>query len=168
LTRLLDAHGDRLYATLLRLTLRRAVAAELLQELFVRLSRADGAFDQARDPAAYAGRAAINLAMEWRRRRRSDLLATSTAISNEIDIAAPNASPLQRLIDAERFERLLAALPELSEASREAFVLRFIEGLSYAQVATRLERTPHQARGLCHAAVRQLREKLEPASARRS
>lgn len=52
----------------MRLTLRRDVAAELLQELFVRLGTSE--IENARDPTAYAWRAAINLAMEWRRRRR--------------------------------------------------------------------------------------------------
>lgn len=50
-------HGERLYATLTRLTLRRAVADELMQELFLRLSQSDG-FDAASDKAAYAWRAA--------------------------------------------------------------------------------------------------------------
>ena len=85
---LLDAHGERLYATLFRLTLRRDVASELLQELFVRLGSSAG-FDQADDGVAYAWRAAINLAMEWRRRRR-----TQGVVADAMEIESTEPSPL--------------------------------------------------------------------------
>jgi RNA polymerase sigma factor (sigma-70 family) len=151
LTSLLDTHGERLYATLLRLTLRRDVAHDLLQELFVRLARSAGLV-QAADPTAYAFRAAINLALEWRRSRRECLPLEDAAM-----LAGREPSPLARLIQAEEVERLLDALGGLSDAAREAFVLRLMEGLDYAEIAERIGKTPHQARGLCHSAVRQLR-----------
>lgn len=154
LTSLLDAHGPRLYATLLRLCLRPEAARELLQELFLRLARSTGFF-QARDPAAYAFRTAINLAMEWRRSRRESLQLDETALP---PTAEP--TPLARLIHAEDVERLLDALGSLSDPAREAFVLRLIEGFEYHEIAIRLGKTPHQARGLCHSAVRQLRDLL--------
>jgi RNA polymerase sigma-70 factor (ECF subfamily) len=150
----LDAHGERLFATLLRLTLRPDVAAELLQELFVRLAQSDG-FDAAADPVAYAWRTAINLAMEWRRNRRPEWSA-----AGEVEIASVEPSPLQRMVQAEQFEQLLNGLSELTELSRQAFVLRYIEQQSYGAVAEKIGKTPHQARGLCHAAVRQLRERF--------
>jgi RNA polymerase sigma factor (sigma-70 family) len=152
LTRLLDSHGERLYATLFRLTLRREVATELLQELFARL--AGSQVEAARDPAAYAGRTAINLAMEWRRRRVREPAAL------EVDVVSNAQSPSLRIERAEDFDRLLAAVEELSEASREAFVLRFLEHMSYDDAAATMEKTPHQVRGLCSAAVRQLQEKF--------
>jgi RNA polymerase sigma-70 factor (ECF subfamily) len=152
LTRLLDAHGERLYATLVKLTLRRDVAAELLQELFVRLAGSE--IENAGDPAAYAWRAAMNLAMEWRRRRRND------AAGIDVDVVSHEPSPLQRLVQAEQLQRLLDVLDSLSELSREVFVLHYIEQQSYRLVAARVGKTPHQARGICHAAVRLLREKL--------
>src|SRR5436309_2245278 len=123
LTRLLDAHGEGLYATLVKLTLRHDVATELLQELFVRL--AGSAIENAGDPAAYAWRAAMNLAMEWRRRRRNDAAAIDGDVA--VDVVSNEPSPLQRLVQAEQFQRLLDALDGLSELSREVFVLHYIE-----------------------------------------
>jgi len=152
---LLNAHGEHLYATLYRLTLRRDAATELLQELFVRLGGSAG-FDRADDPVAYAWRTAINLAMEWRRRRRQTVWSSTDGG----DVEAEGMSPLQHMVQTEEFEQLLGALSGLSELTREAFVLRYIEQESFNVVARRLGKTPHQARGLCHAAVRQLREQL--------
>jgi RNA polymerase sigma factor (sigma-70 family) len=160
LTRLLDAHGEFLYAKLVRLTLRREVAHELLQELFMRLARSPGLV-RAADPVAYAYRAAMNLALEWRRSRRAWVPLEAAAA-----ISAAEPTPLARLIQAEQVEQMLDALSSLTEVSREAFVLRLIDGLDYREIARRLGNTPHQARGLCHSAVRQLRSRMPDMPAR--
>jgi len=157
LRRLLDTHGERLHATLARLTLRGEVASELFQELFIRLD-GNHAFAKADDPTAYAFRAAINLAMEWRRKRRADVATSS--LTDAATLISSDPSPLQRIESAEQYERLLNALSELSESAQRLFVLRFIEEQSYEVIARQLGTTPHRARGLCHAAVRQLRKKL--------
>jgi RNA polymerase sigma-70 factor (ECF subfamily) len=140
------------------------VAADLLQELFLRLGQSSG-FDQADDPAAYAWRAAINLAMEWRRHRQHDPLIAAASVS-EVDVALTEPSPLERMARTEQFEQLLDGVNDLSELSREVFLLRFIEEQSYGQIAGRLGKTPHQVRGICHAAVRQLRQMFADADSR--
>src|SRR4051794_7288180 len=66
---ILDAHGPALHALLLRLTLRQDVADDLLQELFVKLA-GSRSFRAAIDPVAYVKRAAVNLALDWRRARQ--------------------------------------------------------------------------------------------------
>jgi RNA polymerase sigma factor (sigma-70 family) len=157
LDRLLDSHGDRLFATLARLTLRKDAATELLGELFLRLAASIG-FSQAEDPAAYAFRTAINLAMEWRRGRKRDAGRASLDAAGEIVCAQP--SPLVRLVQSEQYEQLLDAISELNESAQRLFVWRFIEQQSYTQIAGELKTTPHRARGLCHAAVQQLRQKV--------
>jgi RNA polymerase sigma factor (sigma-70 family) len=157
LTELLETHGRRLYVVLVRLTLCREVADELVQELFLRLSRSPG-FETARDRPAYAFRAAINLAMEWRRCQRRS--APAEGDSSLIRAASDAPSPLQRMVDNEQVEQLLDAIGELSDLSRESFVLRFIEQEPYQVIARKMGKTPQQIRGLCHAAVRKLREML--------
>jgi RNA polymerase sigma-70 factor (ECF subfamily) len=149
----LDAEGGRIFATLTRLTLSHDVAADLLQELFLRLQKSD-TFFAADNPGAFAWRTALNLATQWRRTRRRN----SEPLRD--DFVAAGASPLDRLIRDEQLAALLDSLDELSDLARECFVLRFIDGRSYDEIAQQLARTPHQIRGHCHAAVRQLREKL--------
>src|SRR4051812_49195376 len=147
---LLESDGTRLHALLLRLTLRRDVAEELMQELFLRLNQSIG-FASAEHPFAYARRVAINLAME-RRRSKVPVAADESLIES---ITEASRSPLIEMIRAEQLEQILDGVAGLPELSRECFVLRFIEEESYDVIATRIEKTPHQARGLCHAAVRQ-------------
>lgn len=154
---LLNSDGARLHALLIRMTLRPDLAEELMQELFIRLSQSL-AFASAEHPFAYARRVAINLAMERRRSQRSD--PTAGAIDADETLVRSVSSPLQEMVRAEQLEQILDGLSELPEPSRECFVLRFIEDESYEVIGSRIGKTAHQARGLCHAAVRALRERL--------
>ena len=64
--RVLEENGPGLHALLTRLVLRPGVAEDLMQDLFVNLGRSEE-FGRCRNPAAYARRAAIHLAFNWRR-----------------------------------------------------------------------------------------------------
>ena len=66
LLELLDKSGTNLYSLLTRLTLREDVAEELMQELFIKLSNTRG-MNKIANWDAYAHKAAINLAFDWRR-----------------------------------------------------------------------------------------------------
>ena len=152
----LDGEGARIFATLTRFTLRHDVAADLLQELFLRLQSSE-TFATAENPAAFAWRTALNLATHWRRENRR----RRTVAVDDRNIAAGGASPLEELIRDEQIAALLDSLDGLSETARECFVMRFIEGRSYEEIGREVGKTPHQVRGHCHAAVRQLREMLK-------
>jgi RNA polymerase sigma-70 factor (ECF subfamily) len=154
LTAVLDSDGPALHALLWRLTLREDAAHDLLQELCVRLLRSDS-FAAAESPVAFARRAAINLALDWRRRRRGH------APNDAIDATASETlSPLDQLEFRDDVQRILDAAAELSELSRECFVLRFVQDETYRSIGERTGKTVHQARALCHAAVRQIRTRL--------
>jgi RNA polymerase sigma-70 factor (ECF subfamily) len=154
LVSILEDHGPRLYSLLVRLTLRPDVADDLLQDLFVKLSTSRRA-DAAGDLPAYARRVAINLAFDWRRdqsrQRRVQAAAT---------MPQPAPPAWLKIADRELTERILSAASGLSPMSREAFVLRFVHDMPYDAIGASIGRTAHQARGLCHAAVTELRSRL--------
>jgi RNA polymerase sigma-70 factor (ECF subfamily) len=58
---------------------------------------------------------------------------------------------------------LAAALEQLSEAQREAVVLRHLEGLSLAEVGRHLGRNPAAVAGLLQRGLKKLRSLLEGA-----
>jgi RNA polymerase sigma factor (sigma-70 family) len=147
----LQAHAAAVHALLLRLTLRPDVADELLHDLYVKLATS-GAVDKADNPGSYLRRAAINLAMDWRRRRR-----IGPALP---DVSARMPDLGQALADAEEVDRILNAAQELPELARQAFALRFVQNESYEDVGVAVGRSAHQARGLCHWAVSEIRLKL--------
>ena len=151
---LLDREGTRLYALLFRLTLRRDVVDDLMQELFLKLD-SSRAFDSARNPAAYARRMAINLAMDWRR------AGIHRTLSPTGDEPVPRQdSPFQQMARSETWNSILKALTTLSEATREVVVRRYLERESYEIIGQGLGKSAHQARALCYAGIKQLRQQL--------
>jgi len=156
LLELLDQNGARLFALLIRLTLREDVAEELMQDLFIRLS---GAKDQGGIDCwyAYARRTAINLAFDWRRRRAT---RRSCSLDGLGERASDDSAPLSRLIQSEEIERVLAAIGRLRGTSREVFVMRYIQQDSYEGIAEQLGKTVHQVRALSFRAMSTLRDLL--------
>jgi len=112
-------------------------AADLAQDTFVRILRRRGAhaLRGLREPRAYLTTIAHGLVVDhW---RRSDLerawLQTLAALPEE---HAP--SPESRQLILEALVRIDAVLDTLKPASRDAFLLAQVEGLSCPQIAARL------------------------------
>ena len=155
LLELLDKSGADLYALLSRLTLREDVAEELMQELFIKLSNSRGAGKVA-NWHAYARRAAINLALDWRRSRKRATLRLGQVrepVSND-------DSPLGELIRSEELQETLNAMGQLKRASREALVMRYIQQESYDDIARQMGKTSHQVRAMCSRSIGRLRDIL--------
>lgn len=157
---LLETAGPRLHGLLVRLTLREDIAEDLMQDLFLKLSQAKG-FQNADDPAAYARRAAIHLAFDWRRSQARN--APAAPILTDPAVDAP--SPLSCLIQREEYEEVLGSLDKLSELGRDVLLLRYLEQEPYEEIARQVGKTPHQVRALCHKAIVRLRSLLSESSA---
>jgi RNA polymerase sigma factor (sigma-70 family) len=156
---MLESCGPELHTLLVRLTLRVDVAEDLLQDLFVKLANSKVPFSVA-NSRAYIRRMAIHLAFDWRRGCiRDEKLAASFREGEGLD----DVPAWMRLSRHEEIERILTLAAELPELQREAFVLRFVHDETHEQVAKALDRTPHQARALCHAAVHEIRRRLDQA-----
>lgn len=155
LLRLLDAQGKALHALLVRITLRTDVADDLLQELFLRLSRTTWLPGDGQLPG-YARRTAMRLAFDWRRHRRREWLDDS----RELDAASGEPPPERRLERREDIERVLAELARLPRLAREAVALRYLEQRSFEEVGQTLGRTAKQARALCAKGLGRLRQSL--------
>ena len=151
----LERSGPALYGLLTRLTLSEDVAEDLMQELFIKLSKSNR-LDKARSPEAYARRCAINLAFDWRHRNQQAALALDAVR----EPASNRISPVDELIGREQLQEVLAAIARLRGLSREAFVLHHIEQNSYEQIAKGLDKQPHQVRALCAKAMTRLRTLL--------
>ncbi|TKJ36756.1 MAG: hypothetical protein CEE38_10655 [Planctomycetes bacterium B3_Pla] len=155
LLELLDKSGAELYALLTRLTLREDVAEELMQELFIKLSNSGGAGKIA-NWHAYARRAAINLAFDWRRGRKRAALRLGQ-INEPI---AADISPLGKLIHSEEMQETLNAIERLKKTAREALVMRYIQQESYDDIAEQMGKTSHQVRAMCSRSIGRLRNML--------
>jgi RNA polymerase sigma factor (sigma-70 family) len=149
---LLSEHGPRLYSLLVRISLREDVAEELMQELFIRLSRRD-ALSRATDPVGYAIRTATRLAFDWRRshRRRRD----TNAIGMEFQSLGD--SGVCQLEQREDLQIVLDAIEKLSTVCRDIIVMRYLEGRPYEEISAAVGKSIHQTRALCHKSIVRLR-----------
>jgi RNA polymerase sigma-70 factor (ECF subfamily) len=131
-------------------------AADIAQEAYVRVlgRNSDGAIAQ---PRAFLFRAALNLCIDLHRSRRG---FQAVPIDEEAEAIACDA-PLQdeRTYRRQQLVRLERALHELPAACRQAFLMRQVEGMSYDEIASRLEISTdmvnkHLARALRHCRTR--------------
>ena len=151
----MDRSGARLHELLARLTFCREGTEELTQELFLRLCQSKG-FERASDPAAYAGRVAINLAMDWRRTKKRQI----QPLLPEDETVEDYPSALEKMVCREEIEEVLNAIARLNRLAREVVVLRYIEQESYEQISERLGKKPQYLRSVCSKALLQLRNLL--------
>jgi len=156
LLELLDGSGAGLYALLTRLTLREDVAEELMQDLFIKLKNSRSTAKIA-NLDAYARRAAINLAFDWRRAR---CRRAGIGLGQITEPIAGGDSPLAALINSEEIQETLSAIGRLKKASREVLVMRYIQQESYDDIARQMGKTSHQVRAICSRSIGRLRDML--------
>lgn len=158
------ARRDALTRFLVARTGSREEADDLMQELFLKVSRAAPQVEIG-DPVSYLFRAALNLARDRRRDRArahvreatwSDarhVMSGSQAIS---DAPAADAA----LAAKQRIAAVHRALDELSPQCRRVFVLHKFDGLSHQQVAERVGIARTTVEKHMHTALKHLIERL--------
>lgn len=146
---LYEAHHGWLVALLRRRLQCRDGAADLAHDTFVRVLQKPEALPAVREPRAYLTTIARGLLCDhWRRRSLEQ--AWLEALAALPEALAPD--PQHVLTLRQTLQQLDDMLGRLPAQAREVFVLSQLQGLGYAQIATRLglsERTVkrHMARG---------------------
>jgi len=102
---------------------------------------------------AYLVRIAIRLAADTRRRGRRPRPLDQ-------DVVDGRPGPLDRLVGRERADRVLDELERLPEDVRRVFLLRHVEGASYARIADLLDLPEGTVAWHLHRARRSLRASL--------
>lgn len=97
---------------------------------------------------------------DLQRERSLDGLLEESAQRLDAWLAAEQSSPSEQVVFAERVAALSDALLALPDPQREAVLLHYLQGLTIAEVAQRLERTPSAVGGLLFRGLKQLRSHL--------
>jgi len=135
--RLFAEHAGALQAFFRRRVQSKADAQDLAQEVYLRMLRVSDQ-EAIRNPVLYLYTVANNLAKEQvvLDRRRASGVDVEEAESHEQLQRLPTFDV--ELDQAQRTERLLVVLKQLSPKCQAAVALRFTEGLSYREVALRM------------------------------
>ncbi len=132
---LVEQHLRRVFAVLYRIVGNRADAQDLAQDVFLKAYQRR---QQLRDPDRAVGwllRIASNTAIDFQRSRAAE---RQDQWDDSVELRSPGLSPEGQLVRQEREKRLQRALRLLSPKERAAIVLRDLEGLSGAEVASAL------------------------------
>lgn len=148
----------RLYGYLVRMTRRRDVAEDLLQDTFLRLARHATSLDEDTRLGPWLFTVAHRLVVSW---------ARAQAVRDQLAGDLPRRegpggerSPLEALADTETQLALERALAQLAPAYREVALLVGVEGLSPAEVAEILGQKPDAIRQRLARARAQLADAL--------
>jgi RNA polymerase sigma-70 factor (ECF subfamily) len=158
LERLFREHYNLIFRTAYRVTGSVVDAEDVLQTIFLRLSRRKE-FDLSPSPASYFHRAAINTALDLVRSRGKAGAVPLEEIENDL-IESPSLSPEARQADRELRACLHQAIGRLGNRAAEAFVLRYLEGYDNREIARMLGTSQMVVAVILHRARTRLRKEL--------
>lgn len=169
--RLYQLTSSHLFAVVLRIQRDRALAEELLQEVYVAVWKAAAGFDAARSqPLTWLTAIARNRAIDSLRRAAAQplmQLRSSTDEDEPVDEGPPEErpGPLDLLQQASDARELARCMQGLSAPQRQSVALAFFDGLSHAEVAERLRQPLGTVKSWVRRALMSLKSCLERAVA---
>ncbi|ATQ69591.1 RNA polymerase sigma factor [Methylosinus trichosporium] len=134
-------------------------APDLLQETFVRALRHER-FDAVVDPPAFLQRIAVNLSLDFLRRRKTES-SYLQYVDYFLDAPSPEATPEETLAHKRKSERLAAAIAALSPRCRDVFLMGVFEDIPMTEIARRLGVSDRMARKHMANALRLCRAALD-------
>lgn len=155
------AYEEMVFNLALRLSGDRERAADLSQEIFLRIYRHLGTFQGRSSVKTWVYRVAVNHCRSRLARRPPPSRPGDADDEQLARLADPRRSPEERAVasdEARRVERALAGLPR---TFREAVVLRDLEGLAYDEIAEVLGLRLGTVRSRIARGRRMLRETLQ-------
>jgi RNA polymerase sigma-70 factor (ECF subfamily) len=140
-----EAFRPRLFSFLARLTRRRDVAEDLLEETWLRLVSRAGTLDDDTCLGAWLFIVARNLFASWCRHRAVDGERISE-LTPSWPAPAPGETPFESAARGETERRLEVGLARLPQRDREVLLLVAVEGLAPSEAAWSLGLTPETLR----------------------
>ena len=154
LEQLYDDHAQALFGFLLNLTRNEEDTRDLLQELFVKLSRQPQLIENARDPRAYLLRLAHNGAIDLFRRRA----VREKYQEQPVELFSESANPDEKAFR----EALTVALETLPPEQRAVVHLKLWEDMTFDDIADVLGVSINTAASRYRYALDKLRQRLRP------
>jgi RNA polymerase sigma-70 factor (ECF subfamily) len=154
-----DQFAPALYRYVYRLTGHENISQDIVADTFHRflIALRNGSGPE-KQLSAWLYRVAHNLVVDhYRRQPKQEVLSLQ---DNDIDVPVADGSEL-RVEQQELATRTRVALQYLTPLQQQVIALRFLEGMSQAEVAQIVNRTVGAVKGLQHRALNALRSILE-------
>lgn len=134
-------------------------AADIVQETYCRVQQGADV-DSIRNPRAFLFRVASNIRFNERKRRRS-IVERDLIDIDGVDIPSEAPSAYRSFQGEQDLELVRAAFEELNDTCREAFVMNRFEGLTFVQIAARLDISVSMVEKHVARAVSHMKKRLE-------
>jgi len=129
----------KLFGVCLRICGDRGAAEDVLSEVYLTIWRRAGAFEPGRaSPISWLATIARNRAIDW---RRSAGRRQKVTLDDAPEVADPDPSVEERMIESDDTKQLHLCLDQLDDKQRGAIRSAFFGGLTYAELAER-DRVP--------------------------
>ena len=135
---------------------------EVLQEVAIAAANQSAKREPVERVAPWLYRVAIRQVMLFRRKagRRRRLMENAARMTTDGDTQSPAREPLEWLISLERQSEVRSAMSSMTERDRQLLMLKYVDGLSYGEIAQRIGVTASSVQSRLHRARAQLRNKL--------
>ena len=166
LERFYEGYFDRVYAYVRRLLREEHLAEDVTQDIFMHVHRSLSRYDPTRDLRPWVFTIATNKVRDHWRSRRHQASQREISTSSEddevgLDLPSSDEGPVQALATDETSELVARAIEQLPEGMRTTLVMRYQEGLSFAEIAGILDRNEAAVRKRYSRALAELRSLLE-------
>jgi RNA polymerase sigma-70 factor (ECF subfamily) len=152
------ATSAKLYGIILRISRRRDIADEVLQEVYVQIWERAGRYDAAKgSPITWMVTIARNRALDEVRRKKAISMEEAP---EALQVPSEEEYPLDRVERNQQLVRLRQCLEGLDRDRREAVLLAYREGMSREALGQRFARPPATIKSWLRRSLLQLRDCL--------
>ena len=162
---LVEEHSPMVFRLAFRMTGNASDAEDVVQETFLKAHRSLGGFDERARFGTWVYRIAVNAAIDLIRRRGRGTVVRPAGEDDPpvVETLASRDPQPDRVAMSGQIQRdVAAALTQLSERERAAFVLRHLEGMSIERISEVLKIGPNAVKQTVFRAVQKLRRELAP------
>lgn len=172
--RLYERTSSHLLGQILRIRHDRAASEDILQEVYINVWRAAGAFDaRIAQPMTWLASIARNRAIDSLRRGQTQPATVSTSVGGDDDeerdllqdFASAEAGPMELLERSAEAQALRRCVGGLSAEQQQSVALAFYQGLSYSEVAEHLAQPLGTVKSWVRRGLQALKSCLERAAA---
>lgn len=147
---------NRLFRLALRITLDRAEAEDVVQEVLIRVWDKRSEWKQLESVEAYCLAVTRNLAID----RSEQKNAQTVELAGNMEQPDSSAGPHEQLVNEERIAWIHRLINRLPEKQRLAMQLRDIEGKNYKEIAAALGQTEEQVKVNLFRGRQKVRQKI--------
>lgn len=158
-----DRYFDRVYAYVRRLLREAHLAEDLTQEIFMHIHQSLPSYDPARALRPWVFTIATNKVRDfWRSRRHQQSLREIGSVDDDIGLPGTSGEegPREAMQSAETTQLIEEAVQSLPDSMRTTLMLRYYEGLSFAEIGAIVDRNETAVRKRYSRALEELRQIL--------